>query len=412
MRSALPFFSLALLAVLPACGSGGSQTNLGVGAASADAGQPTTDIRFEGVSTADAINPSEITLSWQPAVIVSTGSGSEQMRYHVYRGLTEALAQLDSSFIGTTNQGADSFVDAGLPDSTTIFYRVVAMDIDERTSITTEVASAHTPAEYGPGSVDFAADILPLWEIPMPGDANTDCLSCHTTPGVGMLDLSTLNGVLAGVGTLASPDSFVIPYQGEASWSEFLSRMTVYPNFFSHAAYFAEPTGLASIEVPLMAWTAEGALAAPDSTPPVFEFGSSETAGRYYGDFTAFDTITVTYPHAVDPESLPFNGSRAGQLEYAIYAGVDSNSINWDKPVAIGKVDLATENDPTISTSFEWLESDSLIVVVRPLDASGRGVTFDFETYDPETASAAELTAFRSRMRNQSSNEREIFIER
>jgi hypothetical protein len=114
----------------------------------------------------------------------------------------------------------------------------------------------------------------------------------------------------------------------------------------------------------------------------------------------------------VDPESLPFNGSRAGQLEYAIYAGVDSNSINWDKPVAIGKVDLATENDPTISTSFEWLESDSLIVVVRPLDASGRGVTFDFETYDPETASAAELTAFRSRMRNQSSNEREIFIER
>lgn len=412
MRSALPLFSLALLAILPACGPGGSKVSLGLGAAAADAGQPTTDIRFEGISTADAINPNEVTLSWQPAVIVSTGAGSEQMRYHVYRGLTEALAQLDSSFIGTTDQGADSFVDAGLPDSTTIFYRVVAMDVDERTSITTEVGNAHTPAAYGPGSIDFAGDILPLWTTPMPGNAGTDCLSCHTTPGAGMLDLSTLNGVLSGVGTLAAPDSFVIPYQGEASWSEFLSRMTVYPNFFDHSAYFAEPSGLAAMEVPLMAWISEGALATPDSTPPVFEFADPEAAGRYFGEFTAFDTIKVTFPHAVDPESLPFNGSRAGQLEYAIYAGADSNTINWEKPVAIGLVDSASENDPTASVSFEWLESDSLIVVVRPLDASGRSIAFDFENYDPETASAAELTAFRSRMRNQSANEREIFIER
>ena len=412
MRSALPVFSLALLAILPACGSGGSQVSLGLGAAAADAGQPTTDILFEGISTADAIDPNEVTLSWQPAILVSTGSGSSQMRYHVYRGLSEALAQLDSSFIGTTNQGADSFVDAGLPDSTTIFYRVVAMDVDERTSITTEVASARTPAAYGPGSIDFANNILPLWDTPMPGDAGTNCLSCHTTPGAGMLDLSTLNGVLAGVGSLAAPDSFVIPYQGEASWSEFLSRMTIYPTFFEHAAYFAEPAGLAAMEVPLMAWIAEGALATPDSTPPVFEFGDSETAGRYFGEFTAFDTITVTFPHAVDPESLPFNGSRAGQLEYAVYAGVDSNNINWDKPVAIGLVEPANENEDTASVSFEWLESNSLIVVVRPLDASGRSVDFDFENYNPDTASAAELTAFRSRMRNQSSNEREMFIER
>jgi hypothetical protein len=218
--------------------------------------------------------------------------------------------------------------------------------------------------------------------------------------------------VLAGVGTLAAPDSFVIPYQGEASWAEFLARMTVWPNFFPHSAYFAEPTGLAAMEEPLKAWISEGALAVPDSTPPVFEFGDAETAGRYYGEFTAFDTVKVTYPHAVDPESLPFNGSRAGQLEYAVYAGVDSNSINWEKPVAIGVVELALENEPTASVSFEWLESDTLIAVVRPLDASGRSIDFDFDSYDPETATAAEITAYQLRMRNQSANEREIFIAR
>jgi hypothetical protein len=413
MRSALTCFSLAMVALLPAaCGPGGSNVSFAAGAASADAGQPSTDLVFGGISTADAINPNEITLSWQPAILASTGSGASQMRYHVYRGLTEELAKQESGFVATTDQGVDSFIDSGLPDSTTIFYRVVAMDAEERTSITTEVASAHTPSAYGAGSIDYTADILPLWSTTMPGDANTDCLSCHTTPGAGMLDLSTLEGVLAGVGTLGSPDSFVIPYQGEASWSEFLARMSVWPNFFQHSAYFAEPTGLAAMEVPLMAWIAEGALAVPDSAPPVFEFGDSEIAGRYFGEFTAFDTVQVTYPHAVDPESLPFNGSRAGQLEYAIYAGVDSNSINWDKPVAIGLVELANENDPTVSTSFEWLESDSLIVVVRPMDASGRSVSFDFENYDPETASAAEITSFHNRMRNQSTNEREMFIQR
>ena len=402
-----------MMALLPAaCGPGGSKVSFATGAASADAGNPSTDVLFGGVSTADAINPNEITLSWQPALLASTGSGASQMRYHIYRGLSEELAKQESSFVATTDAGVDSFIDSGLPDSTTIYYRVVAMDTEERTSITTEVASAHTPSAYGAGTIDYTANILPLWSTPMPGDASTTCLSCHTTPGAGMLDLSTLEGVLAGIGTLGAPDSFVIPYQGEASWSEFVSRMTVFPNFFQHSAFFAEPTGLSAMQEPLMAWISEGALAVPDSEPPVFEFGDSETAGRYFGEFTAFDTVQVTYPHAVDPESLPFNGSRAGQLEYAIYAGVDSNSINWDKPVAIGLVELANENDPTISTSFEWLESDTLIVVVRPMDASGRSVAFDFDTYDPESASAAEITDFRNRMRNQSSNEREMFIQR
>jgi hypothetical protein len=412
MRSALTCFSLALLAILPACGSGGSATSIGAGASSADAGKPTTDILFHGISTADAINPSEATLSWQPAVIASSGAGSAQMRYRVYRGLTESLAQQEASLIATTLQGAESFIDSGLPDNTTLYYRVVAMDTDERTSITTEVASAHTPATYGPGSADFIANILPLWDTPMPGSPGTTCLSCHTTPGLGSLDLSTLEGVLAGIGTLQAPDSFVIPYQGESSWAEFLSRMTMLPNFFSHLPYFTQPTGLAAMEEPLMAWIFEGALSAPDSTPPVFEFGDPESAGRYHGEFTAFDTVKVTFPHASDPESLPFSGARAGQLEYAIYAGVDSNSINWGKPIAFGIVELSTQEEPTASVSFEWLQSDSLIVVVRPLDSSGRSVPFDFENYDPENASAAELDAFRHRMRNQSANEREIFIAR
>lgn len=413
MRFTLSTFLFAGLVLLPAaCGPGGSKTTFVLGGAAADAGQPSLDVRFLGISTADAINPNEITLAWDGATLVSTGSGAAQMRYHIYRGLTPELAQLESSHIATTAPGVVSYVDSGLPDDTTLFYRVVAMDVDERTSITTEVANAHTPPTYGPGSIDYTSDILPLWDLPMPGDEATTCLTCHTTPGAGRQDLSTLEGVLAGVGTLVAPDSFVIPYQGEASWSEFISRMAMWPNFFDHAPYFAEGDGLASMQAPLMAWISEGALAEPDSTPPIFEFGDAGIAGRYFGEFIAHDQVQVTFPHASDPESLPFSGSLAGQIEYAIFAGPDSNRIDWSKPIVIGTVSLADQDEPTGSVTFEWTESDSVTVVVRPMDASGRSIDFDFDAFDPATASAGELLTYRLRMRNMAANEREIVISR
>ncbi len=411
MRSALKFSALSLLALLPvACGSSGTSTAGNAGAGAIGAGAGTTDILFSGITAADAINPHEVTVAWPDAVIQPSLGGASTMRYRIYRALDAGTVQQESSLIATTAPGVTSFVDTGLPDNTTLFYRVVAVDTDERFSLTDSIASARTPSEYGPGSIDYATDILPLWSTPMPGDAATTCLTCHTAPGAGHLDLSTLDGILIGVGTVNNPDSFVIPYQGSASWAEFLGRMSMVPTLFSHLPYFTEPTGLAAMETPLRSWISEGALATPDSQPPVFEFADEQLAGLYFGEFTAFDTVKVTFPHANDPESLPFNGSVAGQLEYAVYAGVDSASINWDKPVALATVDANAANRSTVNTSFTWTASDSLVVVVRPLDASGRSIPFDLATYDPATATPEELENYRLRMRNQSSNEREMVI--
>ncbi|MDA1113932.1 MAG: hypothetical protein O3A95_06500 [Planctomycetota bacterium] len=414
MRSALKLTALGLMALLPvACGPSGPSANTpgGIGAgANNGAGLGTSDILFSGVLGADAINPNEVTVTWADAVLLPNLGGAISMRYQVFRALDAETAQLDSALVFTTEQGVTSFIDTGLPDNTTLFYRVVALDTDERFSLTAAVASARTPAEYGPGLVAFDTQVLPLWSTPMPGIPATTCLSCHTLPGPGQLDLSTLEGVLAGVGTLQNPNSFVIPYQGEASWAEFLARMSALPTLFQHLPYITDPEGLAAMEEPIKAWIAEGALATPDSAPPVFEFADEELAGTYFGSFVDFDTVSVTFPHAIDPESLPFNGSVAGQLEYAVYAGVDSNSIIWDKPTALITVDLNQAALPTVTGTFDWTLSDSLVVIVRPLDASGRGVPFDLNTYDPETATAQELENFRLRMRNQSSNEREMAI--
>ena len=414
MRSALKITALSLTALLPvACGPSGASANAigGVNAgANNGAGLGTSEILFTGVLAADAINPNEVTVTWTDAVILPSLGGAGTMRYQVFRALDAETVQQDSALVATTEPGVTSFVDTGLPDNTTLFYRVVALDTDERFSLTAAVANARTPAQYGPGSVTYSTQVLPLWSTPMPGSAGTTCLSCHTLPGPGQLDLSTLQGVLAGIGSLQNPNSFVIPYQGEASWAEFLARMSALPTLFQHLPYLSSPEGLAAMEDPLNAWIAEGALATPDSAPPVFEFADEELAGTYFGSFVDFDTVSVTFPHAQDPESLPFNGSLAGQLEYAVYAGVDSNSINWDKPAALLTVDLNQAVNPTVTGTFDWTASDSLVVVIRPLDASGRGVPFDLASYDPETATAQELENFRLRMRNQASNEREMLI--
>jgi len=408
MRQVLTFSAIGLLALLPL--SCGSSSGGGVSVGASAGGQGTSDIVFAGVSAADAINSTEVTLTWPDAVLKPTLQGAAGMRYRIYRGLDASAALLEANLVATTVGGVTSFVDSGLPDNTTLFYRVVAVDTDNRVSLSTKVTNARTPAAYGPGSATFPTDILPLWSTPMPGNPSTTCLSCHTTPGPGHLDLSTADGVLIGIGTLANPDTFVVPYDGASSWSEFIARMSAFPTLFQHLPYFATPEGLAAMEQPLTAWVFEGALSVLDSTPPVFTFSDPELAGLYFGEFTAFDTVQVTFPHALDPESLPANGSREGQLEYAVYAGIDANSINWDKPIVLAQVDALAAAADFVTASFTWTASDHLVVVVRPLDSSGRSIQIDLNTYDPETASADDLELYRLRMRNQSANEREMII--
>ena len=134
----------------------------------------------------------------------------------------------------------------------------------------------------------------------------------------------------------------------------------------------------------------------------------------YYGKFINFDTIRLYVPHASDPESIPVNGSLAGQIDYVVYAGETSNAIDWNHPVAIKSLTINEAGQSSVSIDFKWVDengaliSNELVVVVRPMDAAGRSVDIDVLNYDDTDPSQLEL--FRQRMRNMSSQEREILI--
>jgi hypothetical protein len=302
---------------------------------------------------------------------------------------------------------------------------------DESISNNVQVAIARTPSAYAPGTMNFNDDVLPLFtSIRNPSDTTQNCLSCHSTGNAagGGMDLSTLEGILAGMGTPANPNSFIIPFLGDDSYTEFRARFTAGTLFdqgsalSNHMDYIVQPDGgtteagdgIEDLALPIRNWAFEGALPMPDSTPPVFEFADVYNAGLYYGNFINFDTVRLYVPHASDPESIPVNGSLAGQIDYVVYAGETSNTIDWNHPVAVKSLTINEAGQSYVSIDFNWVDengaliSNELAVVVRPMDAAGRSVDIDVLNYDDTDPSQVEL--FRQRMRNMSSQEREILI--
>lgn len=395
------------------------------------------NIDFAGITDASAISPSEVLISWADAMFIDDPASAAGMRYVIFRGLTHQAPLRDIGQIAITGQGeltfTDDFSDLENPpplDNTTWYYSVVAI-ADESISNNVQVAIARTPSAYAPGTMSFYDDVLPLFTaIKNPSDATQNCLSCHSAgnPGGGGMDLSTLEGILAGVGTPATPNSFIIPFLGDDSYTEFRARFTGGSLFdqnsarFNHLDYIVEPDGgtpeagdgVEDLALPIRNWAFEGALPTPDSTPPVFEFADVYNAGLYYGKFINFDTIRLYVPHASDPESIPVNGSLAGQIDYVVYAGETSNAIDWNHPVAIKSLTINEAGQSSVSIDFKWVDengaliSNELVVVVRPMDAAGRSVDIDVLNYDDTDPSQLEL--FRQRMRNMSSQEREILI--
>ncbi len=399
---------LALLSVsLAACGGGSSA----VGApAVSGAGQATEDIRFAGVASADAISPTEVVVTWPDALLLPNLNGAQFFRYRIYRAFDPDTVLLDSSLIATTDFGVTSYVDRDLPDYTTIYYRVVAVDVDDRFSLSNRVASARTPTQWAPAEIT-ADDVPNLFQVPMPGQSGTTCLTCHTNPGPGRLDLSTAEGLLRGIGTDQNPDTFVVSYDPEATWVAMITRMSIGLNGLTHLPYLSDPSGLQTIEEPLGIWVGSGTPLIADDQPPVFEFAEISNAGLYHGEFVGGDTVAVTFPHASDPESLPPDGNRAGQLEYAVYAGPTSVEIDWDRPVATLIPNDTEAAQPTMTVHFTWDRSDSLVAVVRATDPSGRANVIPIG-FDPATATAEELETVKQHWRNQTPNEREIVIQR
>jgi hypothetical protein len=394
------------------------------------------NIDFSGITDASAISPSEVLISWGDAMFIDDPASAAGMRYVIFRGLTHQAPLRDIGQIAITGQGqltfTDDFSDLENPpplDNTTWYYSVVAI-ADESISNNVQVAIARTPSAYAPGTMSFENDVLPLFgDIRNPSDTTQNCLSCHSTGNAaGGMDLSTLEGILAGVGTPANPNSFIIPFLGDDSYSEFRARFTAGTPvdqgsaLANHLDYIVEPDGptpeagdgIEDLELPIRNWAFEGALPTPDSTPPVFEFADVNNAGLYYGKFIDFDTVRLYIPHASDPESIPVNGSLAGQIDYVVYAGETSNAIDWDHPITMKSLTINEAGQSYVSIDFNWvdgngqLRSNDLVAVVRPMDAAGRSVDIDVLNYDDNDQDQLDL--FRERMRNMSSQEREILI--
>jgi hypothetical protein len=390
------------------------------------------NIVFAGITEASAISPNEVLIGWADAMFSGDAESAAGMRYVVFRGLQQQITLQDIGQIAITNQGALTFTDdfSDLPqsdqlDNTTWYYSVVAIDADDSISENVQFSVARTPSAYAPGTMSFYDDVLPLFTaIKNPSNANQNCLSCHSGSGAaGGMDLSTLEGILAGVGTPSNPDSFIIPFLGDDSWTEFQARFTDGDFLdqtsarFNHVSYISDPDGgtptiagdgLEDLALPIRNWSFEGALPTPDSTPSVFEFANVNNAGLYKGEFIDFDTVRLYLPHASDPESIPVSGSIAGQIDYVVYAGKDSNSIDWDHPIMIKSLAINEAGLPHVRIDFDWVHSNELVAVVRPMDAAGRSVDIDVLNYDENNQD--DLNLFRLRMRNMSPQEREILV--
>ncbi len=399
----MPFprtLALIALALLPvSCGSGGGSGSASAGATGSGNGVLPT---FPGIGTADAISPTEVLVSW-PDAIGGSQNASQNMKYRVFRAFDAASVQLAAALVHETGAGITTYVDSGLPPFTTVFYRVEALDTQGNVASNTVVSAARTPSVFLPGTIDYDTQVLPLWSAADP--AGQTCIGCHdgVSGNGGRLNLSTALDLLIGVGTQQDPDSFVIAYDGAGTWNEFVARFVQRP--FEHSGFFTDPAPVLAIEAPLAAWVDEGALSAPDAVPPVFEFDNIVNAGKYHARFVDFTTAEVTWFHASDPESLPFTGNTTGQLEYHIYAGVDSASIDWENPVAVVMSPERTPLNDTITTTFPWTEN-RLAIVVRALDSSGRSVVL------PDPGDPDYLTQLALRWRNMSVNEREIRLAR
>ncbi|MFQ5749922.1 MAG: hypothetical protein ACE5H3_10765, partial [Planctomycetota bacterium] len=140
-NSHLLSLGLGLLALAGlACGTSGAKGTAGAGASSGKKGSGPAPI-FDGVGTADALSPTEVAVSWSDAINGQGDPNPNLIVYLVFRAFDPATVLLESSLIHETAPGVTSFVDRGVPPSTTIFYRVVAVDPAGRRSTSARLAT-------------------------------------------------------------------------------------------------------------------------------------------------------------------------------------------------------------------------------------------------------------------------------
>ena len=363
-----PVFFTILLA-LGACDHGPSGGSFGSGAGGSNWGGPGTggggggtspELAFDGPISATPSTPTSVALEWHTASVVNATAAPIQ--YDVFRAES---ADMSGEVLITSLTDATSFDDPGLTDGKTYFYRILAHTTD-LASDNADVVSAHLPTIPSLG-IDYATTIEPLWST-LDRTGQYTCLECHN--GVdSKLDLTSFEGLMAGVGSAAYPDSFIIPSLGEDSFKDAIARIRTYPKALP--AHKAWKQSAALFEANLIPWINEGAHQTPDTTPPTFMEADFADPEKFSIEVFNAERFKLRFPHAYDPESTPYiNNTPGDHLEYRIYGGMDSNSIDWENPLRVVKRLYFPHWKPKYEITVLW-PHDEGVFVVRAVDFRG-----------------------------------------
>lgn len=338
----------------PGSGSGGGSNGGGGGSAT---------LTFAGPSDASPTAVDTIAVTWDPAIL--TASTGDDVIYDVFRADNEAMT--GELLLGTTSPGVSSYIDGGLANGMTYFYRVAARTTEsglvEEPQI---VVSSNLPMQPSGTPIDYATTVEPLWSR-LGNDGVTTCLDCHDG-GIAKPDLRTWEGVMIGMGTPAAPDSFVTPGLGTASWRDLVNRIKSHPSAISaHKMWLSQVTDFENTLVP---WIDEGATEAGDTMIPEFDPADLANADLYAVEDRGNNRVAIRFPHATDLESQPYGPQSFDHLAYYVFAGETSNTIDWSSQYrTVGRSTFPTSDDSFVLL-FDWTPNTGTFVV-RAVDWFG-----------------------------------------
>ena len=152
---------------------------------------------------------------------------------------------------------------------------------------------------------------------------------------------------------------------GEPSWRELIDRIKSYPGALnSHRMWVSQ---VADFEAALIPWIDEGATDAGDTTIPTFDETELGNTALYAVEEVGATRIGVRFPHAMDPESVPYGPQSFDHLRYEVYAGETSNTIDWETPIKKVPRNTFPLTDDSYVALFDWFPSTG-VFVVRAMD--------------------------------------------
>ena len=333
----------------PGAGSGGGNNGGG-------GGGNTATLTFGGPSDAAPTAIETVAVTWDPAIL--TAATGDDVLYDVYRA--DNAAMTGELLLGTTTVGVSSYIDAGLTQGQTYFYRVAARTTESGLVEEPEgVVSANLPLQPTGTPIDYTTAVAPIW-LRLGSDGVTTCLDCHDG-AIAQLDLRTWEGLMIGMGTPTAPDSFVTPGFGEASWKDLVSRVLSHPGALnSHKMWVSQ---IADFQAALTPWIDEGATEAPDTTVPEFNAADLADTNKYTVEGTTGIRVAVRFPHAIDPESTPYGPQSFDHLRYSIFAGETSNTIDWSSRFRGVPRSSFPTSDESYVLLFDWAPNTGVFVV-------------------------------------------------